>query len=322
MPPVQTEQIQHSCDAVPKESEKIKQQCIDPITAREEYEKNPALKKSDIDELRKWVESQPHLPPNIREEQLILFHHSCYYRIEDTKNCINVYYSVRIGSPEYFIKRDPSTPALQQALNTLEYGIFPVRDPNSYQIIFHRLKVYDASKYVFTDGVKCLSMCIDACLHVEGTVPGYIFLFDMKGVRLTHLTRLSLSALKKFFLYVQEGLPVRLKAIHVLNTRPIIDKIMILVRPFMKKELLNMIHFHAADDLEEVYQSLPPYCLPSDFGGDLPSCEELHTQYIEWMRKLKNFFEEDEQKYVLVNVNKNSGPIKTINEDFSDLAID
>lgn len=40
------------------------------------------------------------------------------------------------------------------------------------------------------------------------------------------------------------------------------------------------------------------------------------------MRKLKNFFEEDEQKYVLVNVNKNAGPIKTMNEDFSDLAID
>lgn len=84
-----------------------------------------------------------------------------------------------------------------------EYGIFPVRGPNGYQIIFHRLRLYDASKYVFTDGVKCLAMCIDACLHVEGTVPGYVFLFDMKGVKLTHLTRLSLSALKKFFLYVQ-----------------------------------------------------------------------------------------------------------------------
>lgn len=84
-----------------------------------------------------------------------------------------------------------------------EYGVFPVRDPNGYQIIFHRLKIFDASKYVFTDGVKLLSMAIDAALHVEGTAPGYIFLFDMRGVKLTHLTRLSLSALRKFFLYVQ-----------------------------------------------------------------------------------------------------------------------
>lgn len=47
---------------------------------------------------------------------------------------------------------------------------------------------------------------------------------------------------KLFYLYSQEGLPVRLKAIHVLNTKPLIDKIMILVKPFMKKELLNMVN--------------------------------------------------------------------------------
>lgn len=45
-------------------------------------------------------------------------------------------------------------------------------------------------------------------------------------------------------------------------------------------------------------------------------------QYIEWMRKLKKYFDEDEQKYVTVNVNKNANPIKMDNEDFSDLAID
>lgn len=40
----------------------------------------------------------------------------------------------------------------------------------------------------------------------------------------------------------QEGLPVRLKGIHVLNTQSIVDKIMMLVKPFMKKELLSMVN--------------------------------------------------------------------------------
>ncbi|XP_065205554.1 alpha-tocopherol transfer protein-like [Planococcus citri] len=303
MPPVITNEIEIPGEDVIRESVKIREQSVHPVSAKEEYAKNPKLKKSDIDQLNEWVKSQSHLPPDITEEQLILFHHSCYYKMEDTKNCINIYYTLRIGTPEYFVRRDVTHSSLQQALNVLEYGVFPVRDPNGYQIIFHRLKIFDASKYVFQDGVKLLSMAIDACLHVDGTAPGYIFLFDMRGVKLTHLTRLSLGALKKFFLYVQEGLPVRLKAIHVLNTKPLIDKIMILVRPFMKKELLNMIHFHGCDELEEVYESLPRSCLPSDFGGDLPSCEELYQQYIEWMKKLKKFFEEDEKKFILVNVN-------------------
>lgn len=40
---------------------------------------------------------------------------------------------------------------------------------------------------------------------------------------------------------LQEGLPVRLKGIHVLNTQSIVDKIMMLIKPFMKKELLSMV---------------------------------------------------------------------------------
>ncbi|XKL64339.1 hypothetical protein PGB90_004425 [Kerria lacca] len=327
MPPVVPDDapvdVQISNGGTSLESVKVKEMSIHPFSADQEYAKTTTLlKKSDIDELTDWVKQQPHLPADITEEQLILFHHSCYYKMEDTKNCIKVYFSLRIGSSEYFVKRDVNTPSLQQALNTLEYGIFPVRNPNGYQIIFHRLRICDASKYVFVDGVKLLAMAIDACNFVEGTLPGYVFLFDMKGVKLAHLTRLNLSQLKKFFSYVQEGLPVRLKAIHVLNTRPIIDKIMLLVRPFMKKELLNMIHFHAADNLEEVYQFLPPYCLPSDFGGELQNCEQLHADFIKWMDKLKKHFEEDEKKYTFVNTKKKDNLLKTEKDDFHDLAID
>jgi len=216
--------------------------------------------------------------------------------LEATKACITIFYTLRIGTPEYFVDRDINLPNLRNALDTLEYGIFPVRDPNGYQIIFHRLHVYDASKYVFVDGVKLLAMAVEACLHVDGTAPGYIFLFDLTGVRLSHLTRLSISAIRKFFVYVQEGMPVRLQAIHILNTRPIIDKIMMLIRPFLKKELLEMIHFHAPGEMEQVYKYLPKSCLPSDFGGELPTCEKLHVDFMEWMTRLRKVWDEDEER--------------------------
>lgn len=32
-------------------------------TVREELRKNPQLKQEDIEAMREWVESQPHLPP-------------------------------------------------------------------------------------------------------------------------------------------------------------------------------------------------------------------------------------------------------------------
>lgn len=53
------------------------------------------------------------------EIQLIMFHHSCYYRLEETKSCIKVYYSLRIGTPEYFTARDVSSPHLQVSVKAL-----------------------------------------------------------------------------------------------------------------------------------------------------------------------------------------------------------
>lgn len=47
--------------------------------------------------------------------------------------------------------------------------------------------------------------------------------------------------LRKFFTYVQEAMPVRMRAIHVLNTEPVLDKLMLLIRPFMDKKFYDMV---------------------------------------------------------------------------------
>lgn len=50
---------------------------------------------------------------------LILFYHSCYFDLEQTKNCIEVYYTLKTETPEFFENRDVTRPELVNALNTL-----------------------------------------------------------------------------------------------------------------------------------------------------------------------------------------------------------
>lgn len=123
-----------------------------------------------------------------------------------------------------------------------EFVAFPKPDQNGSRIIFHRLADSQSSRYMFNDGIKLFLMSIDADLYTEGCSPGYIFLFDMHNVRLGHLTRLSISSIRWFFEYLQDGMPVRLKAIHVLNAVWFMDKIIALIRPFMKRELYEMVN--------------------------------------------------------------------------------
>ncbi|XP_060880448.1 alpha-tocopherol transfer protein-like [Metopolophium dirhodum] len=304
-----------------KESSKIKEKSIVPITADEEYAKNPEISKENIEDLRKWLVTQPHLPQNIPEEMLILFYHSCFFDMEQTKTCIEIYYTLKTETPEFFANRDVFRPELVNALNVLDYGCLPIRSPNDYQIIYHKLRIFEANKYVFNDGVKLLIMAMDACFKVDGTCPGYIFLFDMRGVRLGHLTRLSISSLRKFFTFIQEGLPVRLKGIHVLNTQSIVDKIMMLLKPFMKKELLSMVHFYTERDVEKIYGAVPKECLLEDYGGLAQSIEKTHVHFIEWMKLMKPLFENDYQ-YKCDESKRPKKSKKSISTSFKSLEID
>ncbi|XP_022202026.1 alpha-tocopherol transfer protein-like [Nilaparvata lugens] len=270
-----------------------------PSTAEDEYKKDPKIKKEDIEELRKWARMQPDLPFNISEKELICFYHSCYYNIENAKSCMKNYYSIRSNSPEFFSKRDIDSPELKHINTVVYFGCLPVRDPKGNQIIFHKLKKFDSGSYIFDNSVKSLFMAFEGCTHQYGTVPGYALLFDMKGVGLFHLMRLSISSLRKMLVYQQEGMPIRLKTIHVMNTNSLMSKIMFMMKPFMNKELIEMIHFHT--EMEPIYEIFTKDCLPSDYGGNLDSCDALHEQYIEHMRSLKTFFEKEEANLAVKN---------------------
>lgn len=57
-----------------------------------------------------------------------------------------------------------------------------------------------------------------------------------------HMTRLKITTLKKVFQFLQEALPTQLKQIHILNTSYVFDKILMLIKPFMNKELYDMVN--------------------------------------------------------------------------------
>lgn len=120
--------------------------------------------------------------------------------------------------------------------------MLPKPDQNGNRILFHRLADSRPSQYMYNDSIKLLIMSIDASLYTDGCSEGYIYLFDMTGVRLGHLTRLPINSIRKFFEYLQEGMPIRLKAIHVLNAVWFIDKLLAIIRPFMKRELYEMVN--------------------------------------------------------------------------------
>lgn len=70
---------------------------------------------------------------------------------------------------------------------------------------------------------------------------GEIPIFDMAGFSLRHLTKLVLSSMRIYMKYTQEAHPVRLKQIHVINCSSYLDRILSIVKPFIKSEVFKLV---------------------------------------------------------------------------------
>lgn len=117
----------------------------------------------------------------------------------------------------------------------------PISTKEGYKLIYSRLINYEPSRFVFTDSMKFFSMVMDLWLYTEGTAEGHVIIIDMEGVTFAHAGRLSPIAIKKYLYYLQEAIPIRLKGLHFINTNAVMDIILAMMKPFMKKELMDVV---------------------------------------------------------------------------------
>jgi hypothetical protein len=82
-------------------------------------------------------------------------------------------------------------------------GAMPETTVDGYHVLMFRLADFDTAKANVTEMMKLFHMFADVCIGDNGLANGYVVLFDMKGVSLGHLPKVSLPMLKRFMVYIQ-----------------------------------------------------------------------------------------------------------------------
>lgn len=100
---------------------------------------------------------------------------------------------------------------------------------------------FEVERFLYYDGMKLFNMLLDLWLIENGTMKGYVLVCDIVGVQMSHVIRIPPVGVKKYLFYLQEAVPLRLKALHFMNTTPVMDFILGLMRPFMKKEFMDTV---------------------------------------------------------------------------------
>lgn len=89
--------------------------------------------------------------------------------------------------------------------------------------------------------MRLFNMIADLWLIAGGTMNGHILIVDIFGVQMVHALRLNPMGIKKYLFYLQEATPLRIKGLHFINTTPVMDFILNIMKPFLKKELMDVV---------------------------------------------------------------------------------
>ncbi|KAJ8979814.1 hypothetical protein NQ317_001305 [Molorchus minor] len=281
------------------------------VDVSEVYRNDPSLKSEDVKSLKEWAEKQPHLP-KMSELQTAIFLSSCYYSNELAKITIDNFFTVKTLCPDIFGDRCPQNPAVQTSMNTLLVSILPKLTPEGYSVIFFKMMDPNPDAYSFPLGIRCFDMAAMLHLHKNGPTKGMIILMDMEGVVFGHLLKLSIVVMKKFMYYLQEAMPIRLQSMEFFNIVPFMDKILALMKPFMKKELLNSLYLH--QDLAALCKRIPKDILPQDYGGSCEALEILREKYKGLMHDNADFFKQEEVQ--VVDESRRPGKPKNVGDVF------
>lgn len=217
--------------------------------------------------------------------------------VEKSAQMLEIYYKMKKSTPEFFANRDLDNKEIQSSLDHQDYVSLPVT-PDNQNLIFHRLSSYEPKHYIFDEAVKTFIIACEVYAYHKGPRSGTIFVFDLKNVRLGHIFQPSIGSIRKGIRFLEEGNPFDITAVHVLNTVPFFNLILGLVKPFAMSEMVNKVQFHSGNmDYEKFYKEcIPRSHLPSDFGGDLASIEQLHKENRADIMKLRDYFLLEEQQ--------------------------
>ncbi|CAG9769961.1 unnamed protein product [Ceutorhynchus assimilis] len=234
--------------------------------------------QENLDNIKAWLSSLPpnNFLPGVQDEMIVIFLLSCDNDLDLTKNTITMYYKCKQEGPELYDNREMDREDIKKGMNTIQLSSIPVRTDENYAVHYFRLNDSHYRAFDLIPIMKISYMLLD--ITQERNLPsGLVVVIDMKGVSLMHLTRIKVSAIRKYFQFLQEGFPLQLKVIHFINAVYFFDKFMNIARAFMKNELVEMVKVHPPSTSQETLFSLvPKKCWPKEYGGDLPSYNDLH----------------------------------------------
>ncbi|XP_049635272.1 alpha-tocopherol transfer protein-like [Suncus etruscus] len=234
--------------------------------AREELQEKPEWRLRDVQALRDMVHKEyPHLSTALDDAFLLRFLRARKFDYDRALQLLLNYHGCRRSWPEVFTNLRPS--ALRHVLASGFLTVLPQPDPRGCPILCIRPDRWIPSSYPITENIRAIYLTLEKLIQSEETqVNGIVILADYKGVSLSKASHFGPFIAKKVIGILQDGFPIRIKAVHVVNEPRIFKGIFAIIKPFLKEKIASRFFLHGSN-LNSLHTNLPRSILPKEYGG-------------------------------------------------------
>ncbi|CAH0602931.1 unnamed protein product [Chrysodeixis includens] len=277
--------------------------CIE--KAKTELRETPEVVENALVELRKLLKKETSLfIPIERDDFLMKFLRPCKFYPESALKKIEAYYKFRQHYGDYCTDLLPSN--IRSPFQHSIISILAPRDQHGRRIILVESgERWNPQEVPLKEVFRGIQMGLEGAMAEPQTqICGVISVFDMKGLSFKHIMQFTPSYAKMVLEWIQECVPIRVKAVHIINQPYIFNMLFAIFKPFMREKLRSRIHFHGTN-MNSLMQHVDPKALRKRHGGLLPE-PELSGEVL-W-KMLRHY----EEEYKLAN---SYGYIKNVNNN-------
>ncbi|XP_077559814.1 alpha-tocopherol transfer protein-like [Haemaphysalis longicornis] len=233
--------------------------------AAEQLGEDARKKDLCLEKLRNLIQDEPNLYSRMDDEFLLRFLRTKKFKVDVALRTIRNYYRHRRESPEIFQGLRPSK--LRHVYQANGQMRLAHRDPEGRPIFVLRIGCWKPCEYDYYQLRKANMLCLeDICLDPAVQVNGLVCILDCRGWGLQHLLAFPISQVRKTIDLLQDCLPARFKAVHVVYQPSVFNVFFSLAKPFLTSKNINRILIHGSD-MSSLHRHLPPSILPEEYGG-------------------------------------------------------
>lgn len=272
------------------------------LLAELELNENRETREEGIQHMKEWIVKQPHLCARTDDQWLVTFLRGCKFKLQRTKEKLDMYYTARSLLPEFFFNRDPNYPDIQEVLDLGVSIPLPTPDSEGHRIFVLRPGVCDPRKFETMLKVNFMNMDIAMCEDDHAVIAGYVSIVDLKGFTSYHSNQLSPSLIKRAIICYQEAYPLRPKQINVINVPPNIEQTVNFCITFVQDDIKSRVVVHKNGDMGSLHKIVNPEILPTDYGGCDRTLEEYARDWKQKVEQYRNWFNEELKYYSIEEV--------------------